>query len=143
MLNAIVDKKTKSTEEEGEKMELDESEKAASEDHAKAVAQMDGTAGKVPFRRRRGKAGASGDMDTTENARNEAGKRDATVAGTEPPPAPKCLQLPPAAQQFDIAKDDGVTKVGAKGSAAEEAAAKEEAARKALEQAANKPAGGN
>ena len=50
-------------------------------------------------------------MDTAEAVKNEAGKREASQAGAEDPPPPKCLQLPTESgqkkvEEFDIAKDD-------------------------------------
>ena len=105
-------------------MELDEREKAASEDHQNAEAQMDGTWNKAATRRKtRAVRAASADVDQTDKGTNEAGKRDSKEVGVETPPAPKCQMLPAAvvgsnAEHFNIAVEpaassgeskDGVT----------------------------------
>ena len=82
-------------------MDLGENERAAGEDHEKAQDQLDGGTGKTLRRRARGKQGG---MDTSESS---AGKREANEAGAQPPPAPKCLTLPPTLpENLNIAKDD-------------------------------------
>ena len=123
LLNLIVDSKAKEeTEDEFSDMEQDEK---CDRDHENAIEQIDGTVGAAKAaRRRRGKQVGNMDHTTTE-----AGKRNAKEAGTEEPPAPKCLQLPttpaaPVPQIFDIAKGDDPTKESAAAVAKATAAAK-------------------
>ena len=106
LLNAIVEGKTKSKEEEEENMDLDERENAAADDRQRAVDQMEGGTGKT-LRRRGGKPGA----DSMDQSGATAGKREADAVETEPPPAPKCLTLPPKLpEQFNLADADEETK---------------------------------
>ena len=103
LFNQIVGEKMKKgagAEEEISDMELD-----ANHDHAQAEAQLDGKAPLQPRRRKViKKPPTSADKVMEESAKNEQGKRDATAAGAETPPAPKCQHLPAVTEETEAAK---------------------------------------
>ena len=113
LFNLLVESKGKlgGSDEEESDMDLDSNEKAAEKDHEEAQRQLDDPEGKwtkPKGRKLRGKKQGQVGMETAEPVKNETGKRDAEQAGTEEPPPPKCLQLPPTEnpEVFDMTKDD-------------------------------------